>query len=102
MVIFLADNDPPTDLRLHRPKLEKLASIESVKSDSASSGSESSEEDEKEKVEEENDPTMWEIMKLCDPERMLMIVGVLAAIAVGSSFPMFAVLFGETYAVSKV
>lgn len=73
-----------------------------MKSDSGSSGSESSEEDEKDKVEVKKDPTTWEIMKLCDPERTLMIIGVVAAVAVGSSFPMFAVLFGETYAVSKV
>ncbi|XP_026331957.1 multidrug resistance protein homolog 49-like isoform X2 [Hyposmocoma kahamanoa] len=87
------------NLRIHRPKLEKLASIESVKSDSVSSGSSSSEEDEKESKDKgENDPTMWEIMKLCKPEKMLMIGGALAAVAVGASFPMFAVLFGETYA----
>lgn len=101
-LFLLADNDPPTDLRIHRPKLEKLASIESVKSDSVSSASESSEEDEKDKDKEDAEPTTWEIMKLCEPEKILMIVGALAAVAVGSSFPMFAILFGETYAVSKV
>lgn len=74
-----------------------------MKSDSVSSGSSSSEEDENESKDKgENDPTMWEIMKLCKPEKMLMMGGVLAAVAVGASFPMFAVLFGETYAVSKV
>lgn len=101
-LFLLADNDPPTDLRIHRPKLEKIASIESVKSDSVSSGSESSEEDEKDKEKEDKMPTTWEIMKLCEPEKILMIFGVLSAVAVGSSFPMFAILFGETYAVSKI
>lgn len=73
-----------------------------MKSDSVSSASSESSEEDENKDKEENDPTTWEIMKLCEPEKILMIVGVLAAVAVGASFPMFAVLFGETYAVSKV
>lgn len=100
-LFLLADDVPPTDLKIQRPKLEKLVSIESMKSDN-SSDSESSEEEEKGAEKEQADPTMWEIMKLCEPEKALMIAGVMAAFIVGSSFPMFAVLFGETYGVSKV
>lgn len=48
----------------------------------------------------EYEPTTWEIMKLCEPEKYLMAIGIIAAIAVGSSFPAFAILFGETYGVS--
>lgn len=50
--------------------------------------------------EEEIEPSTWEIMKLCEPEKWLMLIGVIAAIAVGASFPTFAILFGETYGVS--
>ncbi|CAG9128715.1 unnamed protein product [Plutella xylostella] len=82
--------------RMHRPKLAKLASIESIQSEGSSSESEDEAEAEK-KEEVVKDPTNWEIMKLCEPEKWLMVIGVIAAIAVGASFPMFAILFGETY-----
>ncbi|XP_075982396.1 multidrug resistance protein homolog 49-like isoform X2 [Anticarsia gemmatalis] len=84
--------------RLQRPKLTKLSSEESMKSvdrDSVSSSETESLEEEKE--EEEFHPTTWQILKLCEPEKWLMVAGVGAAVCVGSSFPMFAVLFGETY-----
>lgn len=85
-----------TDARMRRPKLAKMVSIESMKSaDSASEDSLPIEEKPKEEVE----PSTWQIMRLCEPEKYLMMFGVLSAIAVGSSFPMFAVLFGETYGV---
>lgn len=84
---------------MHRPKLAKLASIESIQSEGSSSESEDEAEAEK-KEEVVKDPTNWEIMKLCEPEKWLMVIGVIAAIAVGASFPMFAILFGETYGVS--
>ena len=50
--------------------------------------------------EKEFEPTTWQILKLCEPEKYLMAAGIIAAIAVGSSFPCFAILFGETYGVS--
>lgn len=82
--------------RFQRPKLAKLASEESMKSvDQNDSGSEASWEEEK--IEEPVEPTTWEIMKLCEPEKWWMVAGIIAAICVGASFPMFAVLFGETY-----
>ncbi|XP_049878557.1 multidrug resistance protein homolog 49-like [Pectinophora gossypiella] len=86
----------PKRLRLNRPPLSKLASVESVKS----AESESESEDEMEIPERKEfviKPTTWQIMKLCEPEKWLMVLGVIAAICVGSTFPMFAVLFGETY-----
>lgn len=55
--------------------------------------------EEEDKEEPEYIPTTWEILKLCAPEKWLMVAGVFAAIAVGSSFPTFAILFGETYGV---
>ncbi|CAH2055805.1 unnamed protein product, partial [Iphiclides podalirius] len=94
-----ADNtDKPKHTRIARPMLQKLASIDSIKSNTASedSGSEDSVVMD-EKKEEEFKPTTWQIMKLCEPEKWLMVGGVIAAIAVGSSFPCFAILFGETY-----
>lgn len=80
-----------------------MVSLDSMKSssiDEEDSGSEDSVVIE-EKEEKEYEPTTWEIMKLCEPEKYLMAVGIIAAIAVGSSFPCFAILFGETYGVSK-
>lgn len=73
-----------------------------MKSDSISSASSEASEEDEEEENKEKDPTTWEIMKLCEPEKILMVIGVLSAIAVGASFPMFAVLFGETYGVSNV
>lgn len=99
---FTADNfDPNADAKLRRPKLQKLASIDSIKSNSSEgdSGSEDSVVLDEKKVEDFK-PTTWQIMKLCEPEKWLMVGGVMAAIAVGSSFPCFAILFGETYGVS--
>ncbi|XP_041969859.1 multidrug resistance protein homolog 49 [Aricia agestis] len=87
-----------SDTRIRKPKLQKLASIDSIKSTST----EEDEEEEDEVVLEDNEekeyePTTWEILKLCEPEKYLMAIGIFAAVAVGSSFPCFAVLFGETY-----
>lgn len=75
-------------------------SIESTKSISSDSDSDEDNVVEKEKEEVPRKPSTWEIMKLCEPEKWWMVMGVIAAIAVGSSFPMFAILFGETYGVS--
>lgn len=86
------------DVKTHRRKLEKLSSIESVKSTSSSSSEDSVELEKKE--EKETLPSSWKILKLCEPEKGWMITGILAAIAVGSSFPTFAILFGETYGVN--
>lgn len=66
---------------------------------SAGSASTDASEVEEEKIEEEFHPTTWQILALCAPEKWLMIAGVFAAVAVGSSFPTFAILFGETYGV---
>ncbi|CAB3251562.1 unnamed protein product [Arctia plantaginis] len=76
-----------------RKKLVKLKSVESA----ASADDESETSIEEEKEEEEFHPTTWQILKLCEPEKWLMVAGVFAAICVGASFPLFAVLFGETY-----
>ncbi|XP_063831950.1 multidrug resistance protein homolog 49 [Ostrinia nubilalis] len=92
---------PSTDIekhaKMHRPKLQKLASVESMKSTSEEDSASEESVVMEEKEPPEMQPTTWQIMKLCEPEKYLMIIGVLAAIAVGASFPMFAVLFGETY-----
>lgn len=89
------------DAKVQRPKLKKLVSVESIQSTASieSSGSEESMVA-RDKEPKEFKPSTWQILKLCEPEKYLMVVGILAAIAVGSSFPMFAVLFGETYGVS--
>ncbi|XP_026751767.1 multidrug resistance protein homolog 49-like isoform X2 [Galleria mellonella] len=83
--------------KFHRPKLQKLASVESI----MSTTTDDSDSEDSVVLEDQNDqemkPTTWQIMKLCEPEKYLMVIGVLAAFAVGSSFPMFAVLFGETF-----
>ncbi|CAH0719110.1 unnamed protein product, partial [Brenthis ino] len=91
------NSDPTTDM-IRRPKLQKLVSLDSMKSESLDedSGSEDSVVLE-EKEEKEFEPTTWQILKLCEPEKYLMAIGIIAAIAVGSSFPCFAILFGETY-----
>ncbi|XP_059046777.1 multidrug resistance protein homolog 49-like isoform X2 [Achroia grisella] len=93
-----ANNNVTKHAKLHRPKLQKLASVESIMSTMTDGDSDSEDslvlEDDKQ---QELKPTTWEIMKLCEPEKYWMVVGVLAAFAVGSSFPMFAVLFGETF-----
>lgn len=39
-------------------------------------------------------------MKLNSPEWVYLLIGSIAAILVGASFPAFAMLFGETYGVS--
>ncbi|XP_026736211.1 multidrug resistance protein homolog 49-like [Trichoplusia ni] len=81
-----------------KPRLSKLASVDSVTSNvSAGSASTDASEVEEEKIEEEFHPSTWQILALCAPEKWLMIAGVFAAVAVGSSFPTFAILFGETY-----
>ncbi|XP_039747692.1 multidrug resistance protein homolog 49-like isoform X2 [Pararge aegeria] len=84
--------------RIRRPKLEKLVSLDSMTSVDIDedSGSEDEVEPDQKEV-KEYEPTTWEIMKLCEPEKYLMTIGIIAAIAVGSSFPCFAILFGETY-----
>ncbi|CAG5040900.1 unnamed protein product [Parnassius apollo] len=85
--------------RVKKPKLQKLASIDSIKSNTGSDSDSDSEDSVvlEEIKEEEFKPTTWQILKLCEPEKWLMVGGVIAAIAVGSSFPCFAILFGETY-----
>lgn len=78
-----------------------MVSLDSMKSDSIDEDSAS--EDSvviEEKEEREFEPTTWQILKLCKPEKYLMCIGIFAAFAVGSSFPCFAILFGETYGVS--
>ncbi|CAG9571821.1 unnamed protein product [Danaus chrysippus] len=84
--------------KFRRSKLTKMVSLDSMKSDSVDedSGSEDSVVIE-EKEEKEFEPTTWQILKLCEPEKYLMCIGIFAAFAVGSSFPCFAILFGETY-----
>ncbi|XP_047539105.1 multidrug resistance protein homolog 49-like isoform X1 [Vanessa atalanta] len=91
--------DPTTDAKMRRSKLQKMVSLDSMKSNSMEEEDSGSEDsvvlDEKE--EKEFEPTTWQILKLCEPEKHLMAIGIIAAIAVGSSFPCFAILFGETY-----
>ncbi|XP_068623038.1 multidrug resistance protein homolog 49-like [Battus philenor] len=93
-----ANTEKKKHARIAKPMLQKLASVDSIQSNTASedSGSEDSVMD-AEIEEEEFKPTTWQILKLCEPEKWLMVGGVIAAIAVGSSFPCFAILFGETY-----
>ena len=83
-------------------KLQKTKSVESVESSTGTSLASSVQTLSKEKKEKEYTPSNWEIMKLCAPEKWWMFAGIVAAIAVGSSFPTFAVLFGETYGVCIV
>ncbi|KAJ2945157.1 hypothetical protein O0L34_g9220 [Tuta absoluta] len=83
-------------LKVIRPKAAKIVSEETIKRDSSSSSSESELEDAK-KDEKDFEPSTWQILKLCKPEKYLMLIGIIAAIFVGASFPSFAVLFGETY-----
>lgn len=86
-----------TDVKMHHTK--KIKSLETVVSSSSTSSASSTESLEKKKEVEEYIPTNWQIMKLCEPEKWWMVAGIIAAIAVGSSFPTFAILFGETYGV---
>ncbi|XP_047508388.1 multidrug resistance protein homolog 49-like isoform X2 [Pieris napi] len=91
--------DPTADTKFRRVKLQKLDSVDSIKSSSAEEDDTISEDSvvvEDEKV-GEFEPTTWQILKLCEPEKWWMMMGIGAAVAVGSSFPCFAVLFGETY-----
>ncbi|XP_061380949.1 multidrug resistance protein homolog 49-like isoform X2 [Danaus plexippus] len=94
-----ADTDTPgKHTKFRRSKLTKMVSLDSMKSDSIDEDSAS--EDSvviEEKEEREFEPTTWQILKLCKPEKYLMCIGIFAAFAVGSSFPCFAILFGETY-----
>ncbi|XP_061717365.1 multidrug resistance protein homolog 49-like [Cydia pomonella] len=91
------EKDTGKHAKVRRPKLEKLASVESIQSTaSQDSGSEDSLPIE-EQGPKEYKPSSWQILKLCQPEKWLMVAGIIAAIAVGASFPMFAILFGETY-----
>lgn len=76
--------------------------MESIQSSTSVESDESDESLEETKEELEYNPTTWEILKLCGPEKWLMVAGVVAAIAVGSSFPTFAILFGETYGVCPI
>ncbi|XP_038218761.1 multidrug resistance protein homolog 49-like [Zerene cesonia] len=90
--------DPTADTKFRRAKLQKLESVDSIKSSSANEDSGSEDSVVVDEVQQKDfEPTTWQILKLCEPEKWLMLIGVLAAIAVGSSFPCFAVLFGETY-----
>ncbi|XP_013148516.1 PREDICTED: multidrug resistance protein homolog 49-like [Papilio polytes] len=94
-----AEQNKHKQAKIRRPMLQKLASVDSIQSTTASEEDSCSEDsvvlDEKE--DEEFKPTTWQILKLCEPEKWLMVAGVLAAVTVGSSFPCFAILFGETY-----
>ncbi|XP_013191344.1 multidrug resistance protein homolog 49 [Amyelois transitella] len=83
--------------KFQRRKLQKLSSVDSLKSTTSEDSSGSEESIPVEKIQEEVSPSTWEIMKLCAPEKYWMLGGVVAAVVVGASFPMFAVLFGETY-----
>uniref|UniRef100_A0A2A4JRP4 ABC-type xenobiotic transporter n=1 Tax=Heliothis virescens TaxID=7102 RepID=A0A2A4JRP4_HELVI len=83
-----------TKIKQKPKRIRSIESVQSIESESSSSSDSSMEEV---KEEEEFHPTNWQILKLCGPEKWLMIAGVLSAIAVGSSFPTFAILFGETY-----
>ncbi|CAG9571820.1 unnamed protein product [Danaus chrysippus] len=96
--LIYTNNNTVTDPKFRRSKLTKMVSLDSMKSDSVDedSGSEDSVVIE-EKEEKEFEPTTWQILKLCEPEKYLMCIGIFAAFAVGSSFPCFAILFGETY-----
>ncbi|KPJ05317.1 Multidrug resistance protein-like 49 [Papilio xuthus] len=93
------DQNKHKHAKIRRPMLQKLASVDSIQSTTASEEDSCSEDsvvlDEKE--DEEFKPTTWQILKLCEPEKWLMVAGVIAAVTVGSSFPCFAILFGETY-----
>ncbi|KAI5635252.1 ABC transporter transmembrane region domain-containing protein [Phthorimaea operculella] len=84
-------------LKMIRPKAAKMVSEETIKSLESSSSSSESEAEEVKKEEKEFEPSTWQILKLCKPEKYLMLIGLIAAICVGASFPSFAVLFGETY-----
>ncbi|KAJ8720984.1 hypothetical protein PYW08_006449 [Mythimna loreyi] len=95
---------PPAAEKKPKQKLEKVKSIDSadnVSTISASSISSGAEKEAAEAAEAEQEkeftPTTWQIMQLCAPEKWWMVAGVFAAICVGSSFPTFAILFGETY-----
>lgn len=92
-----AERIPSKHAKIRRPK--RVKSIDSIESHASSVSSLSSDGsiEEEDKEEPEYIPTTWEILKLCAPEKWLMVAGVFAAIAVGSSFPTFAILFGETY-----
>ncbi|XP_052744794.1 multidrug resistance protein homolog 49-like [Bicyclus anynana] len=93
------NSDSTTDAKLRRPKLEKLVSLDSMTSVDIEEDDDISEDElhVEPKEAKEFEPTTWEIMKLCEPEKYLMAIGIIAAVAVGSSFPCFAILFGETY-----
>ncbi|KAH9643704.1 hypothetical protein HF086_001814 [Spodoptera exigua] len=91
------DKVPSKHAKIQKPKrVKSIDSIESHESSVSSVSSDGSVQEE-EKEEPEYNPTTWEILKLCAPEKWLMVAGVFAAVAVGSSFPTFAILFGETY-----
>ncbi|GBP97567.1 Multidrug resistance protein homolog 65 [Eumeta japonica] len=94
----LAEDSQPKQVRIRKPKLQKLESVDSMKSE-ASASSDEEEDIEYNKPQVERKPTNWEILKLCSREKWLMVGGVCAAILVGSTFPMFAVLFGEVYGI---
>ncbi|CAG5040909.1 unnamed protein product [Parnassius apollo] len=89
----VSNPDLQKQARINKPKLQNSTSVDSIKSTFASEDSVVLEES----TEEEFKPTTWQILKLCEPEKWLMVGGVIAAIAVGSSFPCYAILFGETY-----
>ncbi|KAF9407280.1 hypothetical protein HW555_012637 [Spodoptera exigua] len=91
------DKVPSKHAKIQKPKrVKSIDSLESHESSVSSVSSDGSVQEE-EKEEPEYNPTTWEILKLCAPEKWLMVAGVFAAVAVGSSFPTFAILFGETY-----
>ncbi|XP_053616726.1 multidrug resistance protein homolog 49 isoform X2 [Plodia interpunctella] len=91
------DNKGKPHAKFQRRKLQKLASVDSIKSTTSEESSGSEESIAPVEKQKEIQPTTWQIMKLCEPEKYWMLAGVVAAIIVGASFPMFAILFGETY-----
>lgn len=89
---------------LNRPRKSanlKRNSIKSIQSESSDEDEESEDECCK-KVEEKEDYKIstFRLLKMNAKEWPLILVGCLAAIVVGASFPAFAVLFGEMYGVS--
>lgn len=99
-----ADAIPEVASQTKRPNLKKQISIHSQKSVKSESDSETSteiseEESDDESEEQSSDVSLWRIMKLNSPEWVYLLIGSIAAILVGASFPAFAMLFGETYGI---
>jgi ATP-binding cassette subfamily B (MDR/TAP) protein 1 len=90
-----------SSLNRSRSKRVKLRRIESVKSITSSEDEDESDSD-SEDFEKKDDSDLakistWRLMKLNTKEWPFILFGCIAAVVVGSSFPAFAVLFGEMY-----